>query len=220
MEKKDTYLIFWFIAIAFILWYIADSIKKSTQQSALTGAGSDPISLIATKIKQALNPSGVSVLMSFDFTNLTSLYEAAAEIGQNYTKVAEKYALLYDSNLTSDLQSELTNSEYVKFFKTVNNTQPTTTPNGTGGTNTVTDFAIGKRVKCLKNVNLRKPSSPFAVDKVLTAGTIIDAVIERRVFYFINNVKYNGFLINYKWLGFIPDYRIVSSDSGITQPVT
>lgn len=69
----------------------------------------------ATILRNAMNPSGVSWLMSFDRTNEDKIFETAKNIVK-LDDVMSAYKKLYDDDLLKDLQSELDTEEYQKFL--------------------------------------------------------------------------------------------------------
>lgn len=68
----------------------------------------------ATLLRNAMNPSGYSWMMSFDNTSTDVVLETAKKITK-LDDVMTAYRKLYDSDLLEDLQSELSTEEYQKF---------------------------------------------------------------------------------------------------------
>lgn len=113
----------------------------------------------AMLLRNAMNPSGISWMMSFDTTNTDAVLEVAKKI-TNFDKVAKTYKKLYDADLTADLQSELNTEEYQKFLTLITANATVTTTNSDGSTTTTTSplatYATkGQMIVAKKEVFLR-----------------------------------------------------------------
>ena len=113
----------WIVVIVayFILkkWAVkaAEEIAQSDLQS---GNGTLTAAALATKYKQALNPSGYGFLIEMDGTSEELVYSTAGYRPQKFEDVWAKYKLQYGRNLTDDLQKELSAEEYAKFLQLLN----------------------------------------------------------------------------------------------------
>ena len=86
--------------------------KNYEQRNILTDSNKQQ----ATFFYNAINPSGISWMRSFDFTNEKMIYDAARKV-TDWNSVQKAYANLYNRNLLSDLQSELNTTEYKTFLR-------------------------------------------------------------------------------------------------------
>lgn len=91
------------------------SINKNTTQSQ---AGESVEIQQATVLRAAMNPSGFSWMMSFDTTDNKTILSMATQIVK-LEDVISAYRKLYDSDLLSDLQSELSAEDYKNFISVV-----------------------------------------------------------------------------------------------------
>ena len=141
--------------------------RKSAQAEALNNAPTDNSSQLAIQLRQAMNASGVGWLMGGDGTDEEALFAIAPQLrGGVFQTVAQRYQLLYNSNLTTDLQNELTAADLTKFWALVNgNSIPTTSPNPTpGNTGTGTPIKVGgQKVVATKVYNIRDFDNPQKV---------------------------------------------------------
>jgi len=78
----------------------------------------DPATQLASRIRTAVNPSGVSWLINTDFTDNASLFNIANEINiaKNFNEVAKSYKKMYGESLEERLRTEFNSIEYSKFF--------------------------------------------------------------------------------------------------------
>lgn len=104
----------------------------------------------AMSLRSAMNPSGISWLMSMDTTNTTSLFDTAKQI-TNIEEVRQAYKNLYNSDLWDDLKSELSASDFERFTKTAQFTSSKVK----GNTNSLFNLKAGYIVTA-KEGNLRK----------------------------------------------------------------
>lgn len=157
----------------------------------------------AMLLRNAMNPSGISWMMSFDTTNNDAIVALAKKI-TNFDKVATSYRKLYDSDLTVDLQSELTTDEYKKFLTLIAMSAPassgTTTSNSAITTNAV--FATkGQMIVAKKEVFLRssadasyhgafyETSKNNIISKV-KAGEFVGYATGKQEYDTVNDVKF------------------------------
>lgn len=149
-------------------------LRNSQKNTTLSNAASDPITQIAIKIRQALNPSGSNWLFGVDGTDEDSLFAIAPTIkGSAFAEVSKQYQLLYGSNITTDLQDELSASSLTKFWAIINgvNAPVPTTPTVNPPTNP-TQSESGQ-VVATKAYNVRSDVSPYPVKFASKVGQII-----------------------------------------------
>lgn len=113
-DKNETLVVRFLIALA--LYFLIRSMikraaKEQTQNAVLSG---DANALYATELRQAMNPTGVSWMMSFDLTDKEAIFNIARKI-TDFKAVANNYANLYDSDLLTDLQEELNATDFAQF---------------------------------------------------------------------------------------------------------
>ena len=72
----------------------------------------------ATVLYNAMNPSGIKWMKTFDTTNEDMIYEAARKI-TDWNEVQTTYRNLYKSDLLSDLESELKTTELKTFYSII-----------------------------------------------------------------------------------------------------
>jgi len=162
----------------------------------------------AMLLRNAMNPSGVSWMMSFDLTNNDAIFATAKNI-KNFDKIAIAYRKLYNSELTADLQSELDTEEYQKFLILISQgTASSGTTNST--TNATTSFAKkGQMIVAKKEVFLRssadasyheafyESTSGNNIVGKTKAGDFIGYATGKQEFDSVNNVKFIqvGFIV-------------------------
>lgn len=102
---------------------VRGAVKKARQNAAENRAGSDPVSAAskAQQLRQAMNPSGISWMSSFDTTDEEAIYNIALGIRsrREYEDIGREYKRLYGSTLQDDLKDELESEEYQKFLRIV-----------------------------------------------------------------------------------------------------
>ncbi len=86
--------------------------RNNEQRDILTDSNKQQ----ATFFYNAINPSGISWMRSFDHTDEKMIYEAARKV-TDWNSVQKTYLNLYNRNLLSDLQSELNTAEYKTFLR-------------------------------------------------------------------------------------------------------
>ncbi len=100
---------------SFILYkVIRKIIAKAKQGNTEKKLDDSPEVRQASVLRNAMNPSGISWMMSFDNTSTDKVLETAKSI-KNLDEVMSSYKKLYDSDLLEDLQKELSTEEYQKF---------------------------------------------------------------------------------------------------------
>lgn len=102
------------------------SLNKSDAQNK---ADDSPEVRQAMALRSAMNPSGISWMMSFDTTSTTTVLETAKSI-TNLDSVQNAYKSLYQDNLLDDLQGELSATDYQKFLTIVSSNSKKDTSGG------------------------------------------------------------------------------------------
>ena len=153
----------------------------------------------AMALRSAMNPSGVSWMMSFDTTNSASVIETAKTL-TNLDNVQTAYKNLYQDNLLDDLQGELSAGDYQKFLTIVSSNSKKDTSNG--GSAAVQFAKANQLVVAKKAVTLR--SSPDATNhgafyevfsakniiRQAKAGEFLGYATGRQQYDDVNNVKF------------------------------
>jgi hypothetical protein len=133
---------------------IIASLNKSDAQNK---ADDSPEVRQAMSLRSAMNPSGISWMMSMDTTNTGTVVNTAKTI-TNLDSVQKAYKNLYQNNLLDDLQSELSTSDYQKFLTIVSSNSNKDTTHG--GAAPVQFAKANQLIVAKKAVSLR--SSPDA----------------------------------------------------------
>ena len=171
-------------------------INKTDAQSK---ADDSPDVRQAMALRSAMNPSGISWMMSMDTTNTTSVLDTARTI-TNLDSVSKAYKNLYQNNLLDDLQSELSTSDYQKFLTIVSSNSNKDT--SSGGAAPVQFAKPNQLVVCKKSVTLR--STPDATNhgafyevfsdkniiRQAEPGEFLGYATGRQHFDDVNNVKF------------------------------
>lgn len=114
VSEKSENLIIKFLVIVVSYFLIKNLIKKgakaATQDAILSG---DVNALIAVEMRQAMNPTGTQWFMDFDGTDVQALFNSARKT-KDFAAVARAYANLYDADLLTDLQNELSADDFKK----------------------------------------------------------------------------------------------------------
>ena len=140
--------------------------KKSEQMSILT----DPNKQQATYLYNAMNPSGISWMRSFDNTNEAMIYAAGRKI-TNWNSVQRTYQNLYNRNLLSDLQSELDNKEFKTFINIVDAGKSSITISKTNGILLATSKAV--RLRSTPDSSIKSYSFNSNIYGVAQANTFL-----------------------------------------------
>jgi hypothetical protein len=146
---------------------IIASLNKSDAQNK---ADDSPDVRQAMALRSAMNPSGVSWMMSFDTTNTATVMDSA-KIITNLDNVQTAYKNLYQDNLLDDLQSELTANDYQKFLTIISSNSKKDT---SGGGSAAVQFA--------------KPNQMVVAKKAVTLRTTPDAT-NHGAFYEVFSAK-------------------------------
>ncbi|HBG69665.1 MAG: hypothetical protein A2W93_12125 [Bacteroidetes bacterium GWF2_43_63] len=124
-------------------------IAKAQQKNTEMKLDDSPEVRQAAVIHDALNPSGISILKSFDSTNTDKIYDAAKNM-TNFDEVVKSYNKMYGGDLIAELQNELSADEYQKLMTLIS-----TIP-GKSGAPAVTFAKKNQMVVAKKEVYVRK----------------------------------------------------------------
>jgi hypothetical protein len=175
---------------------IISSLNKSDAQNK---ADDSPEVRQAMALRSAMNPSGISWMMSIDTTNTSSVMDTAKTI-TNLDSVQKAYKNLYQDNLLDDLQSELSTSDYQKLLTIVSSNSKKET---SGGGSAAVQFAKPNQlVVAKKSVSLR--TTPDATNhgafyevfsekniiRQAKPGEFLGYATGRQQFDDVNNVKF------------------------------
>lgn len=175
---------------------LMDGLNKSNAQNK---ADDSPDVRQAMELRSAMNPSGISWMISFDTTNKSAVMDTAKTI-TNLDNVSKGYKNLYQNNLLDDLQSELSTEDYQKFLTIVSSNQKKDTKNG--GSAPVQFVKANQLVVAKKEVSLR--STPNATNhgafyevfsqkniiRIAKVGEFLGYATGRQYFDEVNNVKF------------------------------
>jgi hypothetical protein len=175
---------------------IIASLNKSDAQNK---ADDSPEVRQAMALRSAMNPSGISWMMSMDTTDTGTVLNTAKTI-TNLDSVQKAYKNLYQDNLLDNLQNELSTSEYQKFLTIISSNKDKDTSKG--GAPPVQFAKANQLIVAKKAVSLR--SSPdasnhgafyevFSDQNILRqayAGEFLGYATGRQQFDEVNNVKF------------------------------
>jgi len=115
---------------AYLAYRIGKKIIADINKNAVQAQTDDKPSVRqAMTLRNAMNRSGVSWLMSSDGTNEKLILDTARQI-TNLDEVSKNYRDLYQSNLLDDLQKELSAEDYSKFLTLVSSNPGKSTKKG------------------------------------------------------------------------------------------
>lgn len=137
---------------------VSNLIKNHQQRNTADGADKSPATRQAMGLRSAMNPSGMSWLMWTDGTNEDAIDELASQI-VDLNAVSVAYRRLYNSELTQDLQKELSTNHFNEFLTRISNNrinQSSSSPGSSSGAYT----APMRMIVAKKNVFVR--TSPDA----------------------------------------------------------
>lgn len=171
------------------IYLFISGFTKSKQQTYLDNAGTDKNTQQAQALRDAMNRSGIAIMMSVDGTDVPLIMQTAQQI-TDYKAVADSYRVLYPgSELTTDLASELSRPDLQAFYDIVN--KKTTTSTGVVTGSTVTNASlIGKQVKAILTANIRVDNPPYPVENTLfgsnkqaKAGDILGSYVTEKILF-------------------------------------
>ena len=203
-----------FALVGVVIYLLVSGFNKSKKQTYLDNAGTDKNTQQAQALRDAMNRSGIGLLMSIDGSDVDLIMQTAQQI-TDYKAVADSYRVIYPgSELTTDLQNELSRTDMQAFWDIVNGNAPTTSTGGTtsGGTTATKPSLVGKQVKAIQTTNIRIDKSPYGVESNIIgqniqakANDILGAYVSEKV---LPNVPYSGnslVYVRYKESSFFGD---------------
>ena len=126
------------IVVLYLFWKEYQKAQTENESKNLGGGQNSLPTNYATVLRQAMNPSGWSWSMGLDLTDTGVIFKVAQEMVSSktsYSDVFDSYQKLFQANLTNDLISELSTSEYQKFTNILSGSVvvalPSNTPNNT-----------------------------------------------------------------------------------------
>ncbi|GAB2585726.1 hypothetical protein [Spirosoma areae] len=173
-----------FLAVGVLLYILVSGWRKSKQAALSDAIGSDQNALLAQQLRQAFQPWGSNWTMGIDSTDTTAVLSVATQI-RNYTAVADAYRTLYNSDLSTDLASELSAAELQQFWASVGAAGTTTTTPNVGpatttktptgnsviiGPQTVVKSLLNKTCVATQSVHVRVYKEPGAIADTATKG--------------------------------------------------
>jgi len=106
-----------YFIIGLVVWFIVTGqLRKSRQASQYQQAGTDPNTAFAIQVRQACNPSGITMLVDMDGTWENDLMLVADQIG-NVDEVNKAYVNLYNENMYERLEKELNSTKFQEWIK-------------------------------------------------------------------------------------------------------
>jgi hypothetical protein len=182
--------IFQYTLIGVLIWFLlTGQLRKYRQATQYEKAGTDVNTSYAIQIRQALNPSGITMMIQFDGTYENDLMMVADQIS-NLNAVNTAYAELYDENMFERLEKELSSKVFQEWQRRASAlpvTQQATT--------------INKRVElaALKDTNVFHASNSSKIAKSVKAGQTIGTKIgtysigstgSRKTYYLVQWTSY------------------------------
>ncbi|QHV97568.1 annexin [Spirosoma endbachense] len=172
------------------VYLLISGFGKSKQQTYLDTAGTDLNTQQAQALRDAMNRSGVKLLMSVDGTDVDLIMQTAQQI-RDYSKVSDSYRVLYSSELTTDLQSELSRTDLQNFWNIVYKTTPTSNP----ATNPTAN--VGRKVTANQTVNIRVDKAPYGTVRQAQKGELLGTYTSERVLPDIPNKGDTNLFVKY-----------------------
>jgi len=173
-DLKSRLMTFGFYSLAGILGWkflakpMYDNFRRKNEENSIIN---DPNKQQATIMYNAMNPSGISWMRSFDTTNKNALFESARNI-TSWNAVQSTYKKLYTRNLLEDLQGELNTEEFKTFMAILNLTNVKTTNSG-GQVNTTKGYII------VSSTDLRIRSTPDSTISSWSSNSNILGIIKQ-----------------------------------------
>lgn len=117
VESKKSSFSFTELLIVFVVaWYVKNNFLDNRKSDLESKIGTDKEISEANSLYQAFNPSGNDYLFGFDGTDTETVLSLASGI-KDFEKVKTSYKGLFpDRNLVDDLRSELSRTDYTKFY--------------------------------------------------------------------------------------------------------
>lgn len=182
--------IFQYFIIGIVVYIIlTGQIRKARQAKAYNQAGTDPNTAFAIRVRQACNPSGISMLIDVDTTHENDLMLIADEL-TDVDKVAKAYFNLYNENMYNRLEKELNSKRFQEWLRRA---QAAPTANQASG-------SVGNELAAIKETPVFSDTDSSKVVKTVKAGETIGTKIGA---YYITSggVKRLYYLV--QWTSFI-----------------
>jgi hypothetical protein len=176
------------------VYLLISGFGKSKQQTYLDTAGTDANTQQAQALRDAMNRSGVKLLMNVDGTDVDLIMQTAQQI-TDYAKVSDSYRVLYGSELTTDLQAELSRTDLQNFWNIVYKTTPGSTT--TGGTTTNPTANVGRKVTANQTVNIRVDKAPYGMVRQAQKGELLGTYVSERILPDVPNLGDKNLFIKY-----------------------
>lgn len=193
---------------AYLVYRVGKKMIANMNKTAVQNKADDnPSVRQAMTFRTAMNPSGISWLMSTDGTNEELIFDTA-KLVTNLDEVSSSYKDLYQSNLLDDLQHELSSEDYSKFLTLVSiNPKKVKKP---GSSAPVTFAQKSNLVVAIKEVSIRKSPDAsnhgafyevFSTNNIIRQakpGEFLGYATGNQHFDEVNNVKLIevGFVVN------------------------
>lgn len=148
--------------------------SKSKQQTYLDNLGTDLSSQQAAALRDAMNRSGIDLLIDIDGTDVELIMQTARQI-TSYSAVADAYRVIYNDELTVRLQKELSRTDFITFNSLIPaNAGSTTTSGGSTGSTGSSPSNVGKKVTAIQTVNLRvdNPAVNYPIEKSILGANV------------------------------------------------
>lgn len=104
------------ILFAIVYFFVTGQLRKWLQAKQYGQAGNDPNTAFAIQVRQACNPTGISLAIDIDGTWDNDLMLIADQIS-NVNKVNEAYTNLYRENMFERLEKELTATKFQEWLR-------------------------------------------------------------------------------------------------------
>lgn len=113
------------ILIALLVVYIVfkkfgKSISGAVSDAQFNAIEGTDLGSLIQQYRAAMNPSGVSWLISTDGTDEEAILKLAQQTKGNVDAVFKAYRQKFNSNLTDDLRQELSTEEYETWYEIIN----------------------------------------------------------------------------------------------------
>lgn len=148
-------------------------LRNSQKSTALANAPNDPNTQLAIRMRQAFNSSGIGWLMGADGTDEDELFRLAPKLKGIFDVVSRQYQLLYNANLTTDLQDELSAATLSKFWAIVNGSNAPVPTIPTTTSPSKIPASKPNQVVATKAYNVRSDVSPYPVKYIAKVGQVI-----------------------------------------------
>jgi hypothetical protein len=163
-------ILIYFVIGTVLYLVVSGEIRKWRAAKQYALAGNDPNTNQAIGIRQAVNPSGIGIMIDVDFTFVNDLMLIADQIA-DLPKVATAYNKLYNEIMYERLEKELNATEYQKWIARAQ-APPTTVPAAASGTS-LNSVYVGKTVKANVLTNVLSDTDSTQVVKSVRANEVV-----------------------------------------------